>query len=238
MIAMLFRTFILYFFIVGAMRLMGKRQIAQLEPMELVTITMLSELAAEPISNNDIPILHGIIPIAVLIALEVITSFITMKSHTATRVFDGRPAAVIFKGELRQSELADSRITMNELIASMRGQGIFNLSDVDYAFLESNGSISFVPKRAAQPASVGDMGLAKDGESKGVDHAIVIDGHLSRDALASAAKSDAWFRSQLEKFGVGDIKDIFYMSCDDAGNVNLIKKEKPSRKKGKPKSGA
>lgn len=226
MIAMLFRTFILYFFIVGAMRLMGKRQIAQLEPSELVTITMLSELAADPISNNDIPLLHGVIPIAVLIALEVTLSFITMKCHAATRIFDGRPSAVIFKGELRQRELSDARITMNELIASMRGQGIFSLADVDYAFLESDGSMSFIPKRAAQPASVGDLGLAKDGESKGVDHAIIIDGHLSRDALASASRSDAWLRAQLEKFGVPDIKDIFYLSCDDAGNVNLIMRDK------------
>lgn len=227
MIPMLIRTAILYVVVIFAMRLMGKRQIGQMQISELVTITMLSELATAPISSNDVPLLYGIIPIIVLVCLEVTLSFLATKSYPAKRLLEGRPSPLIFNGIVDQKELSDSRISMNELLSRMRGQGIYSLSDVRYAFMESDGNISFVPKKAAQPASVADLGLSS--ADCGVDHAIIIDGRVSKNALVASGKSDAWLRQCLKKQGVNKLSEVFYFSCNDAGDTCLIRKERSQK---------
>ena len=224
MLHVLLRTFIMYALVVIAMRLMGKRQIGQLELSELVTITMLSELATASVADEQIPFLHCAAAIVLIVILEIGISYLTIKSRLASRLFDGTPSAVIFKGKLSQKELAKARITLGELVASMRSQGIFRISDVNYAFLESNGGISFVPKKCAQQPSVAELGLKATED--GVEHVIIMDGEISSNALQAIGKNMGWLDTVIKKEGYKKSSEIFFMGCDDNGNVEIIAKER------------
>lgn len=217
------RTALLYLLIVGAMKIMGKRQIGQMQLSELVTVTMLSELASYSILDTDIPLIYSAIPVFVLIALEVSISYFSIKSRFVSRLFDGRPSYLIYKGEINQKELTESRLTLTEIISEVRASGFNSVSEIYYMILEPNGKVSVIPKISQQPLtpSVAKINVTESG----IDHAVIIDGNFIPSALSKAGKDKKWMDTVLSGAGISDISDVFYFAVNDCGNTVLIKKD-------------
>ena len=152
MVMIFTRTIIVYIFLVIAMRLTGKRQIGELQLSELITALLLSELAASPITNNNIPLSYAFVPILTLVCIEIINTFLVTKNVAARRFLDGVPNIIIKKGVLDQKELAKVRMSMEELFAELRLKDIYDISEVEYAILEQNGQLSVTPKTASETA--------------------------------------------------------------------------------------
>lgn len=213
------RTIAIYFFLVIAMRLTGKRQIGELQVSELVITYMLSELAVFPITDKNSPLSHSIIPIIVLLSLEVIFSFIQTKSRKFRKLFSGGPTVLIEKGKLRAEELAKNRIDMEEFLGELRLKGAFDIADVEYAFLEENGQLSVLPKAAVSPFTPEQLKISVT--EKGCPHAVVVDGEINRAALKSASKNEKWLTDFLTKEKL-ELSRIFIMTVDDSEGITIM----------------
>ena len=216
------RTVLLYVLIVALMRLTGKRQIGQLELTELVTAFMISELASYPISNNSIPLFYGVIPAVTLVCLEVFLSYISIKSRAFRKVVTGNALALIKNGTLDQ--------------AQMNRAGISHLSDVGYAFLESNGMISVLPKAANAPPTASD--LNRNVPENGMEHILIADGKIDEKELRSLGLEKRFLERKLRENGYTSPEDVFFMGLDDAKNLYLIRKENACSKASGPKETA
>jgi len=217
------RTVLFYILIVTGLRLTGKRQIGQLELSELVTALMLSELAAIPIANNNIPLMYGVVPMLILVAIEVIISFLSTKYNLIRKMVDGSPSTLIYRGVINQKEMTNSRITMNEMLVAVRTAGIPSIKEVDYIFLESNGTITVIPKRMRQTVTPQDLNLKVT--DNGIDHALIIDGIISDNSLSLSSKTKEWLYKELNRRNLL-LKDVFYFSINDLGDILIIEKER------------
>ena len=222
------RTVILYLLIVAAMKIMGKRQIGQMQLSELVTVTMLSELASYSILDTNIPILYSVIPVFILICIEVFISFLSVKSRFISTLFDGKPSYIIYKGEMNEKELLSSRLTLTEVISEIRAAGYNSVSEIYYMILEPSGKVSIIPKISKQPLTPSDMNVQT--RECGIDHALIIDGELVPGSLSLVNKDLSWLLSQLKKSGISSVSDTFYFAINDCGNTFIIKKTKQMQK--------
>ncbi len=211
MATVLIRTAIIYILFTIAIRLMGKRQVGELQISELITTFMLSELAINPIQDISIPIAYALIPLVFLFAMEVITSFLVTKLPKFRRAFMGAPSIIIRAGVLDQKELSRLRISISELLSELRLKNVSKIEDVDYAILEQNGQLSVFLKGNSQA-------------SNGIAHAIIQDGCINYSALDEAQKSPDWIDTELGKRGLS-LCEIFLMTYDEKGVINIIKKE-------------
>lgn len=218
------RTIIIYILLLAVIRLMGKRQIGELEVSELVTTLLLSELASQPISDSNIPLMNAVVPILVLMTAEVILSYILTKSKTAKKILNGTPSILVNKGILDQKELNKSRISVEELMGELRLKDISDLSAVNYAILEQNGQISVIPKTGEKSASIADLKLQVP--EKGIAHALVVDGEISDYNLKILGKNREYISRLMKKNSITDIKDIFLLTVDDMETINIIRKDK------------
>jgi len=223
MITLLIRCVIIYVFLTISLRMMGKRQIGELEVSELIVTFMLSELATIPISDTEVPLLNAIIPILLLLSLEGILSYLTIKLPTIKKLIYGKPNILIFEGQLSQSELKNERIELSELMCAMRQNGIASIEDVNYAILEENGKISIFPKSNAAPATP-DYLNGKT-EDQGIALPLIMDRRIIKENL----RMRGWSRVRLEK-ELSDrrltLQDVFLFSIDDCNNIYIIKKER------------
>ncbi len=223
MLSLFVRTLVLYFSLFFFMRMTGKRQIGQLQLSELITAFLLSELASAPLTDLQMPLLHALLPIALLVSLEVLLSFFVTKSVKMKRLFDGTPALLIAKGKLDQKALGQARISAEELLGQMRLKGYGDLSQINYAILEHNGQISFLPFAKEQPPSAKEEGVAV--KDPGCTHALVVDGCISQGALTLAGKDRNWLLSRLSGQKVS-LENVFLCTVNDAGQFRIILKEK------------
>ena len=221
------RTLIIYIILIGAMRIMGKRQVGQLEVSELVITFLLSELASFPITDDGIPLLYAVIPILTLLAIEVIGSFAITKSKKLKKIFIGHPTMIICKGKLVQNELEKNRISIDELFCQLRLKSITSLDDVEYAILEQNGQLSVITKNSVQPVSPEDIKL--NVEQSGIAHAVIIDGVINEYCLKISEKNADWLKKRIKEHGAR-LEDIFIFTVDDAGKEKLILRDKPRNK--------
>ncbi len=224
MITIFIRTIIIYVLLLAVIRLMGKRQIGELEVSELVTTLLLSELASQPISDSNIPLVNAVVPILILMTAEVILSYILTKSKTAKKLLNGTPSILVNKGILDQKELNKSRISVEELMGELRLKDISDLSAVNYAILEQNGQISVIPKTGEKNASIADLKLQVP--EKGIAHALVVDGEISDYNLKILGKNREYISKLMKKNNISDIKDIFLLTIDDMETINIIRKDK------------
>ena len=220
MFTLFFRTIITYVMLVGTIRLMGKRQIGELEISEFVITMLLSELAAMPIADNSIPVVYSLVPIIVLLSIEVIVSFVAVKSRRVKKFIGGTPSIIINKGVISKKEMEKVRINLDELLCQLRIKNIPDISDVEYAIVEENGQISFIPKMHARPVSLGDLDIVS--AEKGITHTLVVDGEVSEFNLGLVKKSRRWLLGEIKKRKCR-LKDVFLFTLDDAGNINFIK---------------
>lgn len=217
MILVIIRTLILFGTTVVFLRIMGKRQIGQLQPYELVVIIMISELAAIPMENTGIPILNGLIPIFILFTSEVTLSFIALKSERARGIICGKPSILIEKSQIMEQELRKLRYNINDLLEQLRQKDVTNIADVEYAILETSGQLSVIlksDKRAVQPR---DLNIAPAAE--GLPSTLIIDGHVIHRNLTVVNKDISWLETELSKSGVKSFKDILFATLDSQGQL-------------------
>lgn len=233
MITALFRTLLMYGIVLLSMKIMGKRQLGQMQVSELITAMILSELAALPISDRSIPFLYSLIPLVVIISLEVILSYFSLKSASAQSFLESTPTVIIDRGVLNQQALAETRVTLNELLVELRIAGLTSISDAQYVFLEPNGKFSVIPKAACRGATVEDLSLDGAAEAE-PDVSLIVDGKAVSGGLKCLSKSDAWLQAQIAPRAV---RDIFYFSSTPSGKVTLIPKETPQKSPAHPPCG-
>ncbi len=222
MASLFLRTFIIYILLIGVLRFMGKRQIGQMQLSELITALLLSELASQPLTDADIPLVYAVIPILLLISVEVILSYLSTKSNMIKKILDSTPSIIIKKGVIDQHEMLRMRMSAEELMCELRLKGFASLSEVDYAILEQNGQVSVLPNDKNSPVKQKDLQLSGDGA--GMEHSLVVDGHISDYELRAAGKSEAWLRDEMKKRRIDDIKDIFLFTVDDSDNTVIVRK--------------
>ena len=222
MIIAVIRTIILYLIIIIGIRLMGKRQIGELEPSELVLSLIIADLAAVPMQDFRIPLIMGVIPILTLLCLSAILSVLTVKSIRFRALLCSRPSVVIQNGKILSKEMEKNRFTVDELMEELRMAGITDLSKVKYAVLETNGRISVLPYAADQPVTARDMGLKL--KENGLPIIVVSDGRLLTHNLKARRLSQEWLKEQLAVRNIQDLSQVFLMTVDEAENVYFVKK--------------
>ena len=218
----LIRTLLLYAVILGAVRLMGKRPISELQTSELVVTLLISDIAAIPMQDTGQPLLSGLLPIAILVFCEIVTSVIMLKSTRLRSLICGRPIVVINDGSIVQSELRRLRMTTEDLCEELRQKDIFCLEDVAYAIVETNGRMSIVKKPGKDVPSAELCGLIPP--DNGIEAVVVSDGVVSDFSLQLIRKSHGWLEGILRGKNLS-AKDIFLMTANTAGQFHIVKKE-------------
>mgnify|MGYP004531500157 FL=1 len=222
MLVALVRTIILYILIVLALRLMGKRQIGQLQPSELVVAMMLSELASIPMENVGTPLMNGVIPILTLIIAETSFSFLTLKSRRIRKMISGAPTILIEKGQVMEKELERLRFNIDDLLEELRTSGYANILDVEYAIIESNGNLSVIPKSNKRPVTPEDLYIVAPYE--GIPFLLIADGKLNEKAMQKAGITIEWLLQKLNEYDIHDIDTVFIATVDSAGKLFVQKK--------------
>ncbi len=212
MLLVIIRTIILYATTVLLLRVMGKRQIGQLQPYELVVIIMISELAAIPMQNTGIPLLSGLIPIFILVAAQVTLSYISLKSERARGVICGTPSIVIENSRIVEDELRRLRLNLNDLLEQLRLKNVSDISDVEYAILETSGQLSVILKSEKRPVEPQDLKISP--EYEGLPITLIIDGQVIKENLKKVDLDLIWLQNELGKYGIKNVKDVFFASLD------------------------
>lgn len=220
MIITITRTIVLYIFVTLGIRLMGKRQIGEMQPNELVITLLISEIAAIPLQDTSQPILNGVVAIFMLVILEIIISVITMKSLYVRKIMNGKSAVIIKNGVIDQNMMRQVRMTVLDLVELLRGQEVFDISTVAYAVLEVNGNLSVLLKSSEQPVTVKDIDIKK--EKATLPLPVISDGKIIRESLDALEISEEDIKSTVKK-NSSDIKDVFLMTMDRYGETSLIK---------------
>jgi uncharacterized membrane protein YcaP (DUF421 family) len=210
------RTIILYLIIVLVLRIMGKRQIGQLQPFELVIILMISELAVIPSQDTGIPLFAGLFPVLVLLLLGLSISQISLKNEKARAVICGTPTILIDKGKILEDELGKLRYTISDLLEQLRVKNIPDIADVEYAILETDGQLSVIPKSGKRPVTPDDLKLKIPTEK--IPYTLIMDGVLQSQNFSKAEISQNWLKKQLKKANINDPKEVLIATVDAQGN--------------------
>ena len=219
MIITITRTIILYIFVTLGIRLMGKRQIGEMQPNELVVTLLISETAAIPLQDTTQPILNGLVAIFVLVILEIMISVLSMKSRFMRKIMNGKSAVIIKNGVIDQQMMKSVRMTVLDLVELLRGQDVFDISTVAFAVLEVNGNLSVLLKSAEQPATVADLKIEK--KKALLQLPVISDGKIVKESLDFVGADEQEIRKKLK----GDnVADVFLMTMDREGNHNIIKR--------------
>lgn len=222
MIISIIRTVILYVFIIFAIRLMGKRQISDMQPSELVVTLVVSDIASLPMQNTSQPLLSGIIPVLVLVSLEITASVLMMKSRCFRRLICGNPVVVIEDGKLLQKQLKRLRMSTEDLFAQLRQQDIFSIDEVQYCIVETNGSVSVLEKPSYRVPVAKNLGVKI--EDNKFESVVVSDGELLPDGLKLCCGN----RKQVDRIlkeNNHTLDEIFILTLDGNGSYHLIQKE-------------
>lgn len=223
MISTIVRTFIVYCVVLLSMRLMGKRQLGELQPGELVITILISEIAAEPINDSSQSLISSIIPLMLLVSFEIINSLISMKSPSFRYVVDGRPITIINNGNLSQKKLKDLRLTIDDVLAALRQKDVFDIDDVEYAIIETNGTLSLLLKQ--QERTVTQKLIGKQEKDCGVPFAVVIDGKILENSIKDTPVTYDEVLRKVERENI-KLNDILIMTVDKNRKFSIIKKDK------------
>ena len=221
------RTLILYFLIMTGLRLMGKRQIGELEPSELVLTMMISDLATVPMQDFGIPLLAGVIPILTLLALSMLLSQLSLGSLRLRELICGTPAVLIRQGVIQQEAMRKNRFTVDELLEELRSQGICRVEDVKYAVLENSGQLSVLPCNTCQPPSAQQLGVEPEDDVT-LPVILISDGRVLGKRLAACGRDEAWLKKQLAREGLSSPRQVFLLTLDEQGTVCCVRKEASS----------
>ena len=215
MLITFFRSIVLYIIVLIVMRLMGKREIGQLQPFELAISIMIADLASTPMADTGIPITNGIIPILALLVMHLVISILNMKSMKARQILCGKPSILIYRGRIDEKMLKKERFTINELEERLRGNNIVNIGDVEYAILETSGQITVIQKPNKRNTIPEDFGIQP--EYEGISYDLVVDGKVMYENLKILEKDYNWLKKQVNKFGILP-EQALLVTIDGKGN--------------------
>ena len=222
MLITFFRSILIYIFVLIVMRLMGKREIGQLQPFELAIAIMIADLASIPMTDSGIPITNGIISILGLLLMHLVISFLNVKSIKAREIICGKPSILIYRGKINEKELKKERFTINELEERLRGNNIYNLGDVEYAILETSGQVTVIQKPEKRNTIPEDFNIIPDYE--GIPYDLVVDGKIMEKNLQAIGKNYQWLKKQVEKFNMKP-EEALIVTYDAKGQIFCQKKE-------------
>ena len=221
------RTAILYFIVIISIRLMGKRQIGELQPYELVITLMLSDLASLPMQDTRLPLLLGIVPIITLLFVKILISEIQQHSRLFEKILDGTPSIIISDGEINLEMMKKQRLTMNDILEELRSAGYLDISDIQYAIIETNGTISIIPKSACDTVKRKDLKI-KESESK-IPIVLFEDGHLNKKALQGMNKDEKWLDEKLKSLNYPPRDKLFLVMMDSNGKLFIQRKNQKDK---------
>lgn len=216
------RTILLYIVIIAAVRLMGKRQISEMQTSELVVTLLISNLASVPMQDTGQPLVSGLIPIAVLVMCEIAISGLMVKSYRFRHVVSGRPVIVISNGIVQQEEMRRLRMTNDDLSEQLRQKDVFSIQDVAYAIVETNGKMSVIKKPDKEQPTAGMLGVALP--DTGFETVVVSDGVISDFSLDLCGKNRDWLQNVLEKERI-PADSIFLMTANMKGDYTIVKRD-------------
>jgi uncharacterized membrane protein YcaP (DUF421 family) len=205
------------------MRLMGKRQIGEMQPFELVIAIMVSELASLPMQDTRIPLVHGVIPIITLLLLQAVISVAELKSEVARTIFSGKPSIIIKDGKIDIKQLKYDRFNINDLLEELRLQGYYNIEDIEYAILETSGQLSVIPKTELEPASKQDLKIETTQDKLPIT--LILDGRVNNHNLKVIEKNNSWLQNELKKNNIPSVDKVFIALIDSKGKFFYQLKE-------------
>ena len=217
------RTLILYILVLLAMRLMGKREIGQLQPFELAISIMIADLASVPMADVGIPIFNGIIPILALLVMHLIISNINLRSIRMRKIICGKPSILVYRGKIDEKALKQEKFTINELQERLRGNNVFNLADVEYAILETSGQITVIQKPNKRTTIPEDFNIMP--EYEGISYDLVVDGKIMFENLKILGKDYTWLEKEARRFKIKP-EDALLMTIDGKQEIFCQAKEK------------
>lgn len=218
------RTVVLYLVLVLVIRIMGKRQIGEMEPTEFVVTMLVANLASIPMQDGAIPLFSGLIPILTVLGVELVLSWLTMRSVPFRRLLCGKPVILIENGKILQDNLQSTRVTLDELTGHLREKDVLDVSLVQFAILETDGKLSVFPFPKARPAAASDAGVQTKKQYLPVT--VIEDGYLSRENLRRAGKDEGWVNRVLRQQGATR-KNTLLLTVDDSDKIHWVGKENP-----------
>lgn len=227
MLVILIRTIIMYFIVLFVIRIMGKAELSKMGPFEMIILFMIAELAAIPIESIDIPLLNGAAAILTLLFLEVVISFLSVKSRKINDLLNGKPSIIVNRGNINEKEMRSQRITIENLMEQLRLKNYPSLSDIDYAVLEANGDLSIIPKPGKAALTPDDMNITVS--SQIMPMILISDGTLYQNNLKTLGKEESYLRKELSKGKITDYSQVFLCFYDEKGQLHVYPKGK-SRK--------
>jgi len=217
------RTMIIYFALLLTMRLMGKRQLGEMELSEFVVASLIADLASHPLQDMGIPMLNGLVPIVTLFCCEVIISGLTLKSVRLRTLLFGKPSMLIIRGRIQQREMKANRFSLDELMQELRNQNVTDISKVEYAVLETDGKLNVILFPAAQPPTAAQLGLTVD--DGGFPEMVIDDGRVLDTGLKQQGRDRDWLNDQLRRGGYNGPEGVYLMTVDHSGRTYVAGKE-------------
>lgn len=214
---MLLRSFIIYLIVFASVRIMGKRQIGEMQPFELVITLIIADLACIPMAEMAVPLSHGIIPILLLLILHYFISFLSRKSMFIRHVFSGRPSVVVSPKGIHYDILKKLNMNLDDLIEAMRGCSIFNFDDIAYAIIETNGKMCILPKKESSPLTCKDMKITDPPTALPI--ALIMDGALQKENIQLTGVTDQFMMNCMKKAKLSKVKDVVILTLDNNGKV-------------------
>lgn len=213
------RTLILYISLLISMRLMGKRQLGEMELSEFIVAALIADLAATPLQDIGIPLLNGLVPIITLFCLEVIIAGISLRSLSLRKLLFGTPGMMIQNGKVNIAQMRKNRFTLDELMQELRAQGVTDISQIEYAVLETNGQLSVILSPSAQPVTPEMLGLSAQAQS--YPHIVINDGKVLEKNLRLVGRDTRWLSKELSKRGISDVSDVYLMTLGKDGRIHI-----------------
>lgn len=204
------------------MRLMGKRELGQMQPFELVIAIMIADLASVPMADTGIPITNGIIPILALLLIQLIISIINLKSINGRKIICGKPSILVYRGKIDENVMKKEKFTVNELQERLRQSNIFNIGDVEYAILETSGQVTVIQKPEKRNTIPEDFGILP--EYEGIPYDLVVDGKIMHENLKAIGRDCNWLKKQVAKFNINP-EQALIVTFDGKGQIFCQAKE-------------
>ena len=216
MFTLFLRSILVYAFLILTMRILGKRQMGQLQPYEFALTILLAEIIGEPLSSVSTPMLHGLLPVAAVIVVQGIISILCMKSDRFRSLISGRPTVVVRRGVIDRRALGDLCLNLSELLEGLRSAGFLDIAEVGTAIVEANGSISAFPASSRRPPTTGEMNISPGYE--GMPLLLVMDGRIQRRNLLTSGRDENWLGGLLKAHGL-QLQEIYLASLDTQGQL-------------------
>lgn len=217
------RTLLSYSIVIFALRVLGKRQVGELQPSELVVAIMISDIASIPLGDPSLPISSGIVPILTLMFAEISLALVSLKVPKIRKILTGSPAVIIKKGVICRDEMKKNRYNLEDLAEGLRMKDCFSPDDVYMAVLETNGSLSVILKSDARPPTTKELGI--DAPQESLPHVIIADGKKYAEHMQEAGVNQGWLDKILKENKVHNEKEVFLLTVDEQKNIFLQKKE-------------